>query len=450
MATNRRVAAVYRFASFCRPRFAAAVLSFAGVTICAPAAPALAQSYVRGTYESGSDDTSPDVSLDTRLGRRQFPVGAQFGDFSLSPSVQLDEIFNDNIFAAQSGAQSDAITNLTGRTSLNYSKGLNTLDVETWLTGHIYAIHSTEDAWETALHAAFASTVHNDVQLVAKADVQRLVQPRTDPTGLQGLTPTSYELYNINVGSVVGHYDNSLLDLRFGADRTSYDPLQGSQGPIFVNDRNYTEIYGQVDFRHTFGARRGVYVKIRPNTRDYDLKFDQGGFQRSSHGVRIDAGVDWDIDSAVLINAETGYQRQAYDDPRFGTISVPDGRINLSWWPTRLTNVRLSGIHEYYEAFFTPSPGAVRNRFSASIDHELRRRWVASLTVAFERDDLKEESTRYISQSADLALKYSFADGFSAVVDYQFAHQTSAGNQVGTGATTFQGNLVTFTIKKLF
>jgi hypothetical protein len=453
MAIRRRIVAIQQLTPTHRRRrrqFAAAIFGFGGLTLCAPATPAVAQNYVTGVYESGLDNTAPDVSLDTRLSQRQLPVGAQIGAFWLAPSLQWDESFNDNIFATPTGAHADAITTLTARTSLDYAKGPSTLDVQGWVAGHIYAIHSTENAWEGALQATFTSAVHDDLQLVAKGDAQRLVDPRTDPSGLQGLTPTTYQLYDASVGALVGHFENNLLDLHFGANRISYDSLQGSMGPIITDDRDNTEIYGEADFRHTFAPRRGVYVKVRPNTRDYDLKFDQSGFQRSSNGVRADTGVDWDIDSVFLVNLETGYQRQAYDDPRFGTIGEPDGRIKVSWWPTRLTNVTLNATHEYYEAFFTPSPGAVRNKVVGRVDHELRRRWVASASASIERDDLKDESAHYTTEIAELSLKYLFSDGFSAGVDYMFAHQTSTGTTSTTGATSFQQNIVTFTVKKLF
>jgi hypothetical protein len=164
----------------------------------------------------------------------------------------------------------------------------------------------------------------------------------------------------------------------------------------------------------------------------------------------VDVGTDWDIDGALLVNLETGEQLQSYDDPRFGTVGEPDGRLKLSWWPTLLTNVTLNATHEYYEAFFTPSPGAVRNKVVVRIDHELRRRWVASASVSVERDDLKNESGHFTTEIANLAMRYQFADGFSAGVDYILAHQSSTGNTASTGSTAYLQNIVTFTVKKLF
>jgi len=428
------------------------------LAICILANPLHAQTYVPGYYESGPDNTSPDVPLDTRFQQRQLPVGANIGPFVVYPSLQWDESFNDNIFATPRGGLADAITTLTGATAVNYSKGLNSLNVAGYVAGNIYAAHSTEDAWRGSLQTNFTSSVHNDLQLVANAQVQRLVDPRTNPSGVQGLTPTTYEIYSGNGGMIIGHAENNLVNLSIGANKISYNSLQGSNGPIITDDRNNTEIYGDTSFRHTFSPRRDAYVKIRPNTRNYDSQFDQAGFQRSSNGVRVDTGVDWDIDGAVLVNLETGIQHQAYDDPRYGTVNEPDGKISISWWPTRLTNVTLDGVHEYYEAFFTPSPGAIRNKATATVKHELRRRWIAEASFSYERDDLRGEASHFSTEIAQLTLKYLFADGFSAGVNYLFANQTNQGSgssattstTATTGSTTYQQNIITFTVKKVF
>jgi len=433
-------------------------LAFAAASCCVFAAPAIAQqNYVRGVYESGQDNTSPDLSLDDRLQQRQLPVGAPIGPFLVYPSVQLDESLNDNIFATPSGGIADAISTVTAATSVNYAKGSNTLETGGWVLGQVYATHSSEDNWQGDLHSTFTSTIHDDLQFVAKSQLQRLVDPRSDPSGVQGLTPTTYEVYRANGGMVIGHADHNLVNLSIGANKISYDPLQGSTGPIVTGDRDNTEIYGDASFRHTFSPRRSAYLKVRPNTRNYNQTFDQAGFQRSSSGVRVDTGVDWDIDSVVLVKLETGIQHQAYDDARFGTVNEPDGRINVSWWPSRRTNVSLNAVHEYYEGFFTPSPGAVRNKVTAQVEHELRRRWIAGASFSFERDDLRDEPTHYTTEIAQLSLKYLFADGFSAGVSYLFTNQTNSAAGAATttttatsGATSYKQNIVTFSVKKVF
>jgi len=420
-----------------------------GIALYWPAPPVGAQTYQRGTYESGLDTIVPGETLERRLERRQLPTGAHLGAFWIRPELQLNEALDSNIFATQRGHRADAITTLTGRLFADYAYGSAQLTLDGYGAGHKYAVHSTEDGWEGMAHAIFDYKVHDDLHLVGDCDVKRLVDPRSDPTSLSGLTPTTYQVYEGKAGALIGHAGRNLLDMRVRAVRTVHDSLIGLQGPIDTTDRNLTEVYGDANFAHSFFGQQRVYARIQPDTRIYDRN---SGFQRNSNGIRADLGGTLDLNSIIVLNLESGYQLQNYDDPRFGSIGEPDLRVNASWWPTRLTMLSLKFNHEFYEGFFLTSPGAVRNQIVAQVDHELRRRLLLTAAATFERDDTVKVSSRIISKSAELKLQYLFADGFAAVVGYSFAYQTSAGatGQTTTGATNYDKSVITFTLKKLF
>ncbi len=364
-------------------------------------------------------------------------------------------MFDNNIFAAQISRHADLITNLTGRSGVDYVSGSNHLSFEGFLTGHKYAVHATEDAWEGLARLSYGGEIHDDVRLVAGGAAKRQVDPRTDPTGLAGLTPTTYSVYEGYGGALIGHAQRNLFDLRANVNRAAYDALTGLNGPIDTGDRNRTEVFGDGNFNHSFFGQQRVYAKVRPDVRIYDRKFDDNGFQRSSAGIRADLGGTLDLNSIIIINLEAGYQQHDYDDPRFGAVGTPDVILKASWWPSRLTSFNLNFIHEYYESFFVSSPGAVRKQVVAQLDHELRRRLLLTTSFTFERDDLIKVPARFTSETFEVKLQYHFADGFAASVDYAFIRQTAAGatqgvTQVATGATNFDKSVVSLTVKKRF
>jgi hypothetical protein len=293
------------------------------------------------------------------------------------------------------------------------------------------------------------------VKLVAGGEAKRKVDPRTDPTGLAGLTPTTYAVYEGYGGALFGHAQRNLFDLRANVSRTAYDPLRGPLGPINTGDRDRTEVFGDGNFNHSFFGQQRVYAKIRSDVRIYDRKFDDNGFQRSSAGIRADLGGTLDLNSIIIIKLEVGYQQRNYDDPRFGAVGTPDVMLRASWWPSRLTNFNLNFNHEYYESLFVTSPGAVRRQVVVQLDHELRRRLLLITSLTFERDDLVKVPARFTSETAEVKLQYYFGTGYTAGINYAFSRQTGAGanqgvTQVATGATDFDKNVVTLTVKKQF
>jgi hypothetical protein len=431
------------------------VLSFTILVLNITAIAAIGQDYQRGSYESGVDNIAPGEPLEKRFERRQLPIGARIGTLWIKPELQVDEAFDDNIFATQSARHADWITNFTGRSGVEYVSGSSHLGFEGFLTGHKYAVHATEDAWEGLARLGYEGEIHDDVRLVAGGAAKRQVDPRTDPTGLAGLTPTTYAAYEGYGGGLIGHAERNLFDLRANVNRIVYDSLAGQNGPIDTGDRDRTEVFGEGNFNHSFFGQQRVYVKIRPDLRIYDRKLDNNGFQRSSTGIRADLGGTLDLDSIIVVNLEAGYQQRDYDDPRFGAVGTPDVFLKASWWPSRLTSFNLNFTHEFYESFFTSSPGAVRKKVVAHLDHELRRRLLLITSVTFERDDLVKVASRFISETLDVKLQYHFADGFTAALDYAFTRQTAADatqavTTVATGATNFEKSVVTLSIKKQF
>ena len=391
----------------------------------------------------------PGEMLEQRFERRQPPIGARLGAFWVKPELALDERLDDNIFATPSGRRADAITSLAGRTNVDYAQGPLAFHFEGALAGHKYAVNTTESEWEALGRLAFSDQVYHNLQLGFGSGVQRLILPRDSPTGINGLRPTTYQVYDGHADALLGDPLLNVLHARVGANRLSYDPLVGLLGPINTSERNRVEVYGDLRLDHyAFGLQK-VFAHVRPNARIYDQRFDTGGLQRSSAGVRGGVGAVMDF-GPIVLTLDAGYQLQNYDDVRFGAITEPDAALLISWWPTLLTNLRLEAKHEYEEDFYLTSPGAVRNVVEAHIGHELHRRVILDLSF---RTDLR--STVKVSQfirieQAGAKLRYQFAEGFSADVEYLFTHQHASAGATLNNTGNFDENILQFTVRKLF
>jgi hypothetical protein len=371
----------------------------------------------------------------------------QFGPTSIEPSLQVNETFNDNIFATPTDHRADAITNILGTSKIDYTEGPNTGQLIARILDHIYAVNPSQTDWEGSLGGIYRHQVQDDLELNIGGDVQRLILPRTDPTGQGGLGPTTFEVYDAFAGAVYGDRLNNLLSLRLGAIQTSFDPLQGLTGPINTSQRNLHEIYAVGHFEHALSALQDkLFAEFRPNVRTYDHEFDTSGFRNSSSGGQATFGGTFNKNEVFFVTLSTGFQIQSYDDPRFGTVTEPNGSVKVSWWPTRLTSLNFNFDHEYQEAFFETNPGVVQNTASLELDHELQRNLIASVSASmYDLDVVRSSSERLQRQIGEAKLQYQLATGFVIVVDYAYTHQTGSG-----GLTAFDQNLFTVNLKKLF
>jgi hypothetical protein len=387
----------------------------------------------------------PGGSLQDRFDSRE-PVSSQFGPLSIEPALQVDETFNDNIFATPTGHRADAITNVLGTSKIDYAEGANTGQFVARILDHIYAANPSETEWEGSVGGIYRHQVYDDLELNLGGNIQRVILPRTDPTGIGGLSPTTYWIYDAFSGAVYGDKLSNLMSIKFGATQTTFDSLEGLTGPINTSQRDFHEIYALGNLDHAlFGQENKISIELRPNVRDYDHEFDVTGFRRSSSGGQVTIGGTLDTNAIFFVRLSTGLQFQKYDDPRFGTVTVPDGNIKVSWWPTLRSSLNLNLDHEYSEAFFLASPGAVENLASLELDHELQRNLIASVSATFNHLDVVESTANLQRLGGEAKLQYQLADGFVAVVDYAYTHQTASG-----GLTPFDQNLFTVSLKKLF
>lgn len=387
---------------------------------------------------------SPGGSLQQRFDGLQQPIGARFGAFTFLPRAEIDETFDDNIFATPSNRRGDMITTLTGSADINFIRGDDVVRATGRISDHEYAFNPRESEWEGGFGGIYTHELHNNLQFDAGAGLQRLIQPRTDPTGFNGLTPTTYMQYDGFIGGRYGDPLSNRLDLRIGITRVAYDSLQGIGGPIDTGVRDFREVYGVLRFQHHFFGQQDAFVELRPNTRNFDRNLDDSGFQRSSDGVRATTGGTFALDPVILLTLTTGFQAQNYNDPRFGSVFEPNGNFGVSWWPSRATNVSFNYTHQYQEEFFALSPGSIRNTGVIQLDHELFRNVLFTALGSLDRRDVIRSPTSITEERAEAKLQYQFAAGITAAVDYLYVRQQS------TGATPFDANLFTVTLKKQF
>ena len=140
-----------------------------------------------------------------------------------------------------------------------------------------------------------------------------------------------------------------------------------------------------------------------------------------------------------------GYQHQAYDDQRFGTVGEIGGKFALNWNPTRLTSVTGTFVHEYVEDIFGASPGYVHNQYGVHVDHELRRDLLLSEDISFDARSLLRLTRDIDIVRYENRLQYQLSDGFSINAIYDFSHQSGTEN-----TSSYDHNIFTLRMEKQF
>src|SRR5690606_13472740 len=203
----------------------------------------------------------------------------------------------------------------------------------------------------------------------------------------------------VSYGGSLGatHRFNRLaLGVTGSVERNVYGDAEFADGSrLDQGYRNYNE-YG-LRLRAGYEVHPGLepFVEGLVDRRQYDERFNAGGFERSSRGLGARVGTTFEITRLITGEAAIGHQVRKYDDPRLADLRGPIGELSLIWRPSALTTVRLTGSSSLGETTIAGSSGVVNRSATLALEHALRRNLIftASATIGesdYRGVDLKE------------------------------------------------------------
>lgn len=197
--------------------------------------------------------------------------------------------------------------------------------------------------------------------------------------------PGSPEL-NANVGErplvqsggasvgVTQRYNRVSLGLRGSVDRTVYEDARLASGGILdQSDRNRTQYEARLRTGYELKPGLTPFVEGIADRRDYDRRFDDSGFQRSSDGIGARVGTTFEITRVLTGEVAAGYMTRNYDDARLKELRGPLADGALIWAATPLTTVRLRANADIGDTSLEESNGVLSRRATLEVQHDLRR-----------------------------------------------------------------------------
>ncbi len=315
------------------------------------------------------------------------PPGARLGSFKLHAGAELAYESNDNIFYLNNLEIDDSIFHIRPWANLNSDWSRHELNLNFFADIGKYNDWGSQDYedWVTSLDGRI--DVRRGSAFNYKASYMQLHEDRSDPTGRQGVKPTTFSLDGLNVG--YSHAFNRLTAaLNYSRADHDYDNNKNLAGDIIDNqdrDRSRDELALRLDY--DLSGQRGVFFSAAANSVDYDQKFDRGGYERSSDGYNVRAGVSWDKTGVLVGDLYVEYLEQEYDDARFDKVDGFGIGAKLDWTPTELTNVSFLARNGPQETILEGSSGYYSSLYSVRVQHELRRNWLLNGRVSYTDND---------------------------------------------------------------
>ena len=386
----------------------------------APAAPG------QPTYPGQTVTQRPRPELD--------PIGLRVGSFFVFPRAEVDEAFNNNIFAIASPTTSDLITVLQPSFDVLSNFSRHAANLHAGAPVQFYAAHPAQNTQNGFVTVDGRFDVTAGSSLFGSAQVAHLNVPRTSPDSPgNAAEPVTYNAYSANAG-----YRQTGLRFAYQADvavqATQYNAVPAIGGGVLPQSEGNVTI-SQAALRGSYELIPDYlgYTRLTGNLREFEHTVP-GGVRFNSSGYRADVGLQ--ILPRHILSGEVyiGYLSQIFAVSGLGSISAPDAGGRLVWNVTRLTTLTFSGLRTLIQS--NPSIGSTGAGYLAStaianVDHELLRNLLLNLNAGYEMDTFKGVSRTDNVFTAGAGFKFLLNRNLYLGGSYGFQQRNTSGPAAG-------------------
>lgn len=371
------------------------------------------------------------------------PLGIRFGQFFLFPRAEIDEGYNDNLFATSGGKIGAWLTQLMPSFDLVSNLTQNAIEVSGGAALGRYSSHTSEN-YDDAFGAVngridMTALTH----FLAGVRIDRLHEPRTAPDAPgNAATPVRYTTATGNIGveqtgTRIGYQVDGIVT------RSDYEaPPAVGGGSVFQSDRNVTGFEGVVKGTYEFYPDYQAYVRGSGNSQQYDHAAGNGIPIRDSDGYRMDVGLRLDLTGVTYAEVYAGWLEQDYRASQFSTIRGIDYGASVVWNFTTLDTLKLNSTRTVNNsnAEIGPagpgtalSPGYLSSTEGLSLDHELLRNVLLNANASYETDDWKNIDRTDNVLGFGLGGKYLLNRNLYLGVTWNYYKRNSSGAFATTG-----------------
>ncbi|MEN3975959.1 outer membrane beta-barrel protein [Emcibacter sp. SYSU 3D8] len=317
------------------------------------------------------------------------PIGFRAGPIYFFPSVSVQGIYNDNIYAEETGKRSDEI--LVVRPELQVQTDWSRHELQLYAMGEfgLYEDFTDEDYQDYLFQGRFRLDVSRATNLMFEASHGRDHQQRGDPEEVEGLHPTEYDATNAKV-QVNQSLGRLMLSGGGSFRRLDFSDVEAVGGGFINNDDRDRDIYvANAKAAFEFSPGYSVYTEFSYNWRDFDDLVDDLGIDRDSEGFEINAGLTFELTNLIQGSIYGGYMQQNPDDPSLSKLKGPAFGASLDWNVTPRTTVGLKGQRTIEDSQFVNSAGYFADRGRLSVDHKVRENLILSVFGEIGQDDYR-------------------------------------------------------------
>jgi hypothetical protein len=264
--------------------------------------------------------------------------GIRVGGFKFFSELEADEVFNDNIYATSSAVGTVPAFIQLINPSMALKSDWNNHMLNFFALGR-FGLYSIDSSLNNYQDVSVGGDGRLDIQrnwnVYGGASWNRLHEVFGSPNtaNTPGFPITVFNQTSANVG----YYQKlNRVSARLDGRYDNFDYLNNTAGPaqgLIVNStRDRNEWREALRFGYEFIDGYEAWVRGGLNQRQY-FQLDSSGFDRSSTGFDVVAGILIDLGAVTAVEVFAGYMQQNYFSSQFANISTPAFGLTGYWTP---------------------------------------------------------------------------------------------------------------------
>jgi hypothetical protein len=371
-------------------------------------------------------------------------LSTRLGAWVFTPGLELQELYESNVYATETDVESDFVTLLKPRARLQSDWSVHSILLETGADLGWYKDLTDENYQDWYALNDNSFEIRRGLDLTTNLLYRNAHVPRSSPDSLDASEePLTYDLLSGTLGleRALGKL-GVRLDVK--AESIQYDDSRSrlTGRPIDNSDRNYDSLLGGIQVSYRPQPEAEAYLGARLRDIRYEDSTINGGPNRDNQGYEFKLGARKGFSDLWFLDAYLGYAPSFYDDDSLEDITGDPALIlgtNLLWNPTALTSIIADLSRATYQTTESGASAIVSTGLSLRLEHKFTQSMLLDARLGYSQADYYGSEREDDNYRAGVGAQYFFTRLVAVRAAYDYSERDSS--QLGSSYDNHSASL---------
>ena len=295
------------------------------------------------------------------------PLGIKMGVWKFKPAIKLDSIYDDNILSSAVNKESDIISVISPKLSLESDWNRHSLSFHSSAKIAKYNDNNSENYEDIHLKLLGKLDILRNIYVKSAITYEDVHEDRGSREDDGGLDRTTYSILSQNA---TFYHDVGRVSFRLGEQIKQYNYSNTALSSGILDnshrDRNHYVFSSNIGYR--FSPDYVIFIDGRFDARRYK-RGDRDN--RDSNGFEVSLGLRTNVSGKVKGGIRAGFLQRSYDGPLSEKTDGFKANGHLVWNITSITSLLAGGDISVKETTLSDSTGFIASGIFVGIEHEL-------------------------------------------------------------------------------